>query len=97
MIKCPSCGLVNPYDTSRCDCGYPFSVSAAPSQKNAFVSREPTIPQTGITIKDINMPFGSMVAFMVKWAFASIPAMFIVAAIVGLILAVFTGLGVALK
>ena len=30
-----------------------------------------------VTITDIHMPFGSMVAFMVKWAIASIPAMII--------------------
>ena len=31
-----------------------------------------------VAVVDINMPFGSMVAFMVKWAIASIPAMLIV-------------------
>lgn len=30
-----------------------------------------------VKITDINMPFGSMVIFMVKWAVASIPAMLI--------------------
>ena len=32
-----------------------------------------------IVIKDIRMRFGSMVVFMIKWAFASIPAIFVVA------------------
>ena len=32
-----------------------------------------------VRITDVRMPFGSMVMFMVKWAVASIPAMFILA------------------
>jgi ABC-type multidrug transport system permease subunit len=39
-------------------------------------------------VTDIRMPFWSMVLFMVKWVFASIPAMFIFSVVVGLILAV---------
>lgn len=31
-----------------------------------------------VTVTDIKMSFGSMVWFMVKWAFASIPALIIV-------------------
>ena len=38
-----------------------------------------------VKITDINMPFGSMVFFMIKWVLASIPA-FIILSIVGLIL-----------
>jgi len=30
-----------------------------------------------VVVTDINMPFGSMVWFMVKWTLASIPAMLI--------------------
>ena len=30
-----------------------------------------------VTVTDIDMPFGSMVGFMVKWAIASIPALLI--------------------
>ena len=41
-----------------------------------------------VEITDINMPFMSMVFFMVKWAIASIPAMLILF-IMG---AVFTGI-----
>ena len=35
-----------------------------------------------IVIKDIQMPFWSMVTFMVKWAFAAIPAIIIIAFII---------------
>ncbi|MFP6775298.1 MAG: hypothetical protein VCA13_00840 [PS1 clade bacterium] len=37
---------------------------------------ENKVAQT-VKISDINMPFWSMVVFMVKWAIASIPALFI--------------------
>ncbi len=30
-----------------------------------------------VTVTDVDMKFGSMVWFMIKWAIASIPAMFI--------------------
>lgn len=32
-----------------------------------------------VTITDVKMPFWSMVVFMIKWAIASIPAVFILA------------------
>jgi hypothetical protein len=49
-----------------------------------------------VTVTDVEMPFGSMVAFMVKWTFATIPALIIVAAICALIVVVFGGGLVAL-
>lgn len=36
-----------------------------------------------VVVTDVHMPFGSMVIFMIKWAFASIPAMLIVAFVLG--------------
>lgn len=36
-----------------------------------------------VTVRDFDMPFGSMVGFMVKWAIAAIPAL-IILAIVGM-------------
>jgi len=58
----------------------------------------PQPEQVKVVVTDIRMPFMSMVTFMVKWALASIPAMFVIAAVgVGLaiagttFLAVFTG------
>lgn len=32
-----------------------------------------------VVVRDIQMPFGSMVIFMLKWAFAAIPAAIILA------------------
>ena len=42
-----------------------------------------------VTVVDIKMPFGSMVAFMVKWAIASIPAFLILVAILGAVMTFF--------
>lgn len=44
-----------------------------------------------VIIKDIQMPFWSMVTFMVKWAFAAIPAIIIVAIIVTVLAGMFSG------
>jgi len=43
-------------------------------------------------ISDIKMRFGSMVVFMVKWAFAAIPAIIIVFGVVFLVLSILLGL-----
>ena len=53
------------------------------------------IERSEVTIVDIKMPFGSMVAFMVTAVLAAIPAMIIVALIFfgfAAILALFTGI-----
>lgn len=42
---------------------------------------EPPPPAMRVVVSDIHMSFGSMVVFMVKAAFAAIPAIFIVAMI----------------
>lgn len=49
-------------------------------------------PARRVVVTDIKMPFFSMVAFMVKWAIASIPAFIILSVIGALIAAVITGL-----
>ena len=48
----------------------------------------------GIKIEDIQMPFGSMVIFMVKWAIASIPA-FIILFLIGMMVMGVFGVGIA--
>ncbi len=47
-------------------------------------------PASRVTVVDIEMPFGSMVAFMVKWTIASIPAI-IILFLIGAMIAVFLG------
>jgi hypothetical protein len=34
-------------------------------------------PRQEMVVTDIDMPFGSMIKFMVKWAIASVPALII--------------------
>jgi hypothetical protein len=48
-----------------------------------------------VSIADIDIPFWRMVAIIIKWAFASIPAVIIISIIFGIIGAV-VGAGVAL-
>ncbi len=44
-----------------------------------------------VTIRDINMSFGSMVIFMIKWSIAAIPAMIVLGIIFALVTAVLGG------
>ncbi len=46
----------------------------------------------GVTVTDIQMPFGSMVIFMIKWAIASIPAAIILFLIASVFAVVFGGI-----
>jgi len=46
-----------------------------------------------VIVTDIQMPFMSMVFFMVKWVIASIPALFIVAIITSFFMAIIAGMG----
>ena len=48
---------------------------------------------TRVVVTDIRMPFWSMVVFMVKWAIAAIPAMFILIIFWFIIMALFGGMG----
>lgn len=48
--------------------------------------------QTEVVVTDIRMPFGSMVAFMVKWTLASIPAFIILALFIAIFAGVFAGM-----
>ena len=65
-----------------------YYVWSKQSKKGGIVME--TENSNSVRVIDINMPFGSMVAFMVKWAIASIPA-FIILIIVGAILAGIAG------
>ena len=44
-----------------------------------------------VVVTDVDMPFGSMVQFMVKWALASIPAAIILAIVFALLGVLFGG------
>ena len=77
---CPTCEFpVKP--------GYPLTYCAKCGKDlpAALVTAAPVAPPapTRVTVVDFDMPFGSMIAFTLKWLFASIPAMLIVAVGVG--------------
>ncbi len=46
--------------------------------------------RTEVTVVDVQMPFGSMVMFMVKWSIATIPAL-IILGLVAMVVAGFLG------
>jgi hypothetical protein len=39
-----------------------------------------------VVVRDVDIPFNSMVWFMVKWAIAAIPAILVLAVIVGVVI-----------
>jgi hypothetical protein len=50
-----------------------------------------------VVVKDLDMPFGSMVTFMVKWAIAAIPALIILSLIGTALFGILAGLGASLR
>ncbi len=83
--KCNNCGeVVLPY--------YDKSTGAKKCPKcEAYIESHTNISR-GVVIEDIHMPFWSMVAFMVKWAIASIPAMIILTLITIFCISIFSGI-----
>lgn len=85
--------------------------SAAATGTSALTPSSPPWPSGSVVVReagngrvvvtDIDMPFSSMVRFMVKWAFATIPALLLVGAVVGVVLgvvlAIVTALGIAVS
>lgn len=45
-----------------------------------------------VIVTDIRMPFWSMVVFMIKWVFASIPAMLVLSIIMSVLMFLFAAL-----
>lgn len=68
LVNCADCQTEISSRALACPkCGRPHYVPVQPSDK----------PTEKVTVEDIDMAFFSMVAFMVKWALASIPALFL--------------------
>ena len=55
-------------------------------KQEAFMDEIKSQEEQKVVVTDIHMPFWSMVLFMVKWVFASIPAMIIFFVVAGLIM-----------
>ena len=97
---CMSCGQTLPAVTTSIDSDTPTSVSpvrmtATPIQPR--VSTPPVNSAAGtqsirVVVTDVNMRFGSMVVFMIKWVVAAIPAAIILALALALISAIFGGI-----
>jgi hypothetical protein len=68
------------------------------TEKHKYSAEPPHTPEQSVVqkfqevvIKDFNMPFWSMVGFMIKWALASIPAIIILTIIVSFAISIITG------
>ena len=95
VICCPKCSERNRISRTNCKiCGFKLREDEVPAIAKSTKDETLVISanQEGIIIKDIQMPFGSMIVFMVKWALASIPAFIIISVIIAICLSVFTGL-----
>jgi hypothetical protein len=82
LLKCPACSVLNPTHVTKCvKCERPlFDVDrpAVPAGREWLAESKPELPAaTRVSVTDVQMPFASMVTFMVKWALAAIPAMLI--------------------
>jgi hypothetical protein len=98
MLKCLQCGKYTQPGPAACDhCG--ASLRGAPRVEVALSGSPeagglpiPVVVATNrVVVADFDMPFGSMVGFMVKWAIASIPA-FIILFLLGMVVtALFAG------
>lgn len=99
--NCPKCGAVitDEHQYSWCSkCGEPIpadlaarvphvqALRAQTQVASTAAAKPPAPPETRVVITDINMRFSSMIIFMVKWAFAAIPAIIIIYLIIALIL-----------
>lgn len=54
-------------------------------------------PVQQVSVRDVSMPFGSMVVFILKWTLASIPAMLIIVLIATVIAGLFGGMFMAMR
>jgi hypothetical protein len=98
---CPGCGQPEPVLTPKPERAKTFSDPQWDNGTKATTTAigEPSTPHTPprqkgmrVEIVDIAMPFSSMVMFMVKWAIASIPAVFILVMLSIFLIGVFAGL-----
>lgn len=93
--RCPNCGKENAIDGRFClHCGQEMA-PVPPPQPAREVSAGRSVafqPVQPVIVTDINMSFGSMVVFMIKWALASIPALIILAIMLAFVTAILSGI-----
>lgn len=77
--QCPSCDVF--YAKAKASRPGPSATPGLSAQRSDRISeRRALLPASPVVVVDLQMPFTSMVTFMVKWALAAIPAMFILIA-----------------
>ncbi len=88
-IQCPACGryIKSPGQPSGPPTPPPSPATSAPP---TYPKQAPVPPQR-VHVIDFEMPFGSMVMFMIKWALAAIPAMIILCLVYMLIVGTLIG------
>ena len=101
-MQCPNCNNTNiQADATQCgECGYVFKgyeestpegVTGVASKSTGVASKS---NHQNVTITNIDMDMIDMIAFMVKWAIASIPA-FIILFLIGMMVMGVFGVGIA--
>lgn len=94
--RCPNCGKENAIDGRFClHCGQEMLPLPAPQPTREVALTAPRAVMSQIqpvTVVDINMSFGSMVVFMIKWAIASIPALIILGIMLAIVSAILSGI-----
>ena len=73
----------------------PAILSVSPSPKTTSRPNIPTQPAR-VVVTDIQMPFWSMVVFMIKWAVAAVPAFIMLVVIFFIFWALFATIGLGL-
>lgn len=89
MAICSRCGYLLLPGSEQCtQCDRPVSGRdlLAPGERGTRES-QPGVQR--VSVVDVDMPFFSMVAFMLKWAIASVPALIILAMMLALLGAIF--------
>lgn len=72
IVECPECGEM--YSTHAGECPKCGGSGEQGEEVSALEDREDRSGPREVVVADVKMSFGNMVAFMVKWALASIPA-----------------------
>ena len=94
-MQCPNCNNTNiQADATQCgECGYVFKgyEESTPEGVTGVASKS---NNQNVTITNIDMNMIDMIAFMVKWAIASIPA-FIILFLIGMMVMGVFGVGIA--
>jgi hypothetical protein len=78
----------------------PASQFTSPAQRayeRMQAAKAAQVPPSEVRVVDIDMPIGSMVVFMIKWAIASIPALLILTFAGMFLIALLGGVGAGLR